>query len=381
MHWIELILKRNITLPDYQRLFVWNEDKVKNLITALKENQFVPPVTIGALKKDGKTQNIILDGQQRLTSILLAHLELFPVKSIYKCIQTEKNADENDNEINDDDEPFDDMLDWRFDKLTNKGTNLDEIKKNINMKNYKNMKLGIAASFLKDTFLGFSYLVPLEDDPKQEQKYYSTVFRSINYQGEKLSVQESRKSLYFLADNLAGYFDPSFFKDIKIRNNNVEYKIDFVRFLSLLSQYKKIRSASGVAKGYKSDMEKFYEEYIYSITGNNISEMFDDFSTTFPDNNYSQRFKLLENTIDNLEIPKRFTSIIDSDMYLFGLIYTIVFTAKEINATENEKIHKEIENTIKEYKEDKSHTKTPSSLKHLRSRIERSIQIYCKYEK
>ena len=31
-HWLDLILKSNIVLPDYQRYFVWNENKVSTLI-------------------------------------------------------------------------------------------------------------------------------------------------------------------------------------------------------------------------------------------------------------------------------------------------------------------------------------------------------------
>ena len=31
-HWINLMLKRNIILPEYQRSFVWDEKDVKRLI-------------------------------------------------------------------------------------------------------------------------------------------------------------------------------------------------------------------------------------------------------------------------------------------------------------------------------------------------------------
>ena len=42
-HWINLILKGNIKLPEYQRYFVWNLEKTNDLILALKEKQFIPP--------------------------------------------------------------------------------------------------------------------------------------------------------------------------------------------------------------------------------------------------------------------------------------------------------------------------------------------------
>ena len=77
-HWIDLILTQNVILPDYQRFFVWSENKVETLIETLKNKQFVPPVTIGAFKLANTNQNLILDGQQRLTSVLLAYLGLYP---------------------------------------------------------------------------------------------------------------------------------------------------------------------------------------------------------------------------------------------------------------------------------------------------------------
>ncbi len=62
-HWINLILRRNIILPDYQRYFVWNQIKTEDLIKAFKEKQFVPPVTIGAFESKGQNINLVLDGQ------------------------------------------------------------------------------------------------------------------------------------------------------------------------------------------------------------------------------------------------------------------------------------------------------------------------------
>ena len=40
-HWIKLILKKNIVLPDYQRYYVWNQEKVKTLIESF--NFFLIP--------------------------------------------------------------------------------------------------------------------------------------------------------------------------------------------------------------------------------------------------------------------------------------------------------------------------------------------------
>lgn len=43
-HWIRLMLREEIVLPEYQRHFVWSERDLKRLITSFKEGQFVQPV-------------------------------------------------------------------------------------------------------------------------------------------------------------------------------------------------------------------------------------------------------------------------------------------------------------------------------------------------
>jgi len=70
-HWLNLIIGKNIVLPDYQRHFVWEEPDVKRLMESLKSGQFVMPVTIAHYTDSTTSKNLILDGQQRLTSILL----------------------------------------------------------------------------------------------------------------------------------------------------------------------------------------------------------------------------------------------------------------------------------------------------------------------
>ncbi len=377
-HWIDLILKENLILPDYQRLFVWNEKKVKTLIDTFQKKQFVPPVTIGAFKDGSTNQNLILDGQQRLTSILLAYLGLFPDGATYRRALV-KFADENDGEY-EDGEQLDNVYEWTFKLLTEKGKNKQVILEKITEGNYKSIDFGINDDFLKNTFLGFSYLVPYITDEKVQQKYYSSVFRNINIQGEPLLAQESRASLYFLDKNLVGFFNPEFSKNLVVRNVSNETKADFVRFLSLLSQYKKDENTSRIARGYKPQMEKYYEEYIYSVVGEDASSMFPDFLTIFPNSEYKPRFELLDQTINSLEIPKNYSSIIDMDVYLFGLIYLIVFENKTINVEEKANLQTALANKVIEFKNDASHTKAPSALKYLKSRIDASVEIYRNYE-
>lgn len=127
-HWIKLILKKNIVLPDYQRNFTWTLETRENLIKSLREKEFVPPVTIGFFSEDGKNENIIIDGQQRLTSILLSVLGYFPDREAYKKYIDQKKKTEIGDAIkfldgNDDTEEIkenldeQDVIDWSFSDL------------------------------------------------------------------------------------------------------------------------------------------------------------------------------------------------------------------------------------------------------------------------
>ncbi|MEI7221030.1 DUF262 domain-containing protein [Pectobacterium carotovorum] len=372
-HWIDLVLKKNIVLPDYQRYFVWNEKKVETLIETFKNKQFIPPVTIGAFKIGDSNENLLLDGQQRVTSVLLAYLGLYPDAANYK-LKLDSFANDNDEDNNE--ELYDNILEWNFKSLVEKGTSKVEILSNIQPGNYKHTNLNITDEFLDSNFLGFSYLVPQTSDVKTQQKYYSSVFRNINIQGEPLLPQESRASLYFLDQELVGLFDPDFSKKITIKLVSSESKADFLRYLALLSQYHIDKDSCKIGRGYKQKMEKLYEEYIFCAINGGGSDIFGSLLSIFPDKKYKVYLDKLEKTLTEMGLLKKYTSIIELDTYLFGIIYHILFEKKNIDTSEKENILKKLENKISEYKSDSSHLKSPNNLGHLRNRISDSISIY-----
>jgi len=314
--------------------------------------------------------------QQRLTSILLAYLGLFPDEATYKKA-IEKFANEND-DVEEADEQLDSVFEWTFEKLTEKGKTKEDILAKITVGNYKKTDLQVAVDFFEPTFLGFSYLVPVISDEKTQQKYYSSVFRNINIQGEALLSTESRASLYFLDKDLVQFFEPDFLKTYIVKGVSNVTKIDFVRCLSLLSQYKKENAANNVARSYKPLMEKYYEEYIYSVVAD-LDNNYGKSSTIFPNRKYDDRFLNLQQALTSLEVPKQFPSIIDLDMYFFGLTYTIVFENKTIDTVKKDELKQKVDTQIGEFKKDSSHTKAPSNLGHLRARINSSIEIYKEY--
>lgn len=371
-HWLNLILKKNLVLPKYQRYFVWNEEKTNSLIKAFQNGQFVPPVTIGYFSDDDNTCNLILDGQQRLTSVLLSYLGIFPDKETYRKT-IEQYADENDN--NEDEELFDDVMEWSFKKITEKGKNKTEILQGIKKGNYKEIE-SIDDEFLKTHYMGFSYLVPQSHDAQEQQKFYSTTFRNINIQGETLLPQESRESLYFLNENLVNYFNPAFAKEIKVNDK----KMDFVRYLALLSQYKKCNNINKLAHGYAKKMEKLYEEYIYSVVNDDKDSIFLAFPDEFKDGGYESYLKSLNDNIKSIILNRKFTSIIEADTYFFGLIYSVLFNYKIIDNNRVDELKNKISNKIDEFKKDSNHSKNPGALKHVRNRLQSSIDIFMEHE-
>ncbi|SUC38070.1 DUF262 domain-containing protein [Prevotella pallens] len=122
--WIKLILTKEIILPDYQRAFVWEEEDVKELITSLKNGLFVPPITIG--NYDGTT-NYILDGQQRLSAILIAYIGLFPDREKFKFKDKEYTSTANENDDLEDDNEDIMPIEWQFKYFTKDGQDKQSI--------------------------------------------------------------------------------------------------------------------------------------------------------------------------------------------------------------------------------------------------------------
>lgn len=362
--WIKLILTKEIVLPPYQRAFVWTKEDVQELINSLQEGLFVPPITIGNY---GGTTNYILDGQQRLSALLIAYLELFPKKEEFQFSSQEyqTTANDNDDPANDNEDIM--PLEWKFEYFTQAGQDKESILQNIDRSKYNPIDLRLDSNFWKNSYIGFSLIIPISDATAEQQKLYSTVFRNINIKGKSLSLIESRKSLYFLREDFDQWFSPEFAYMVTIKSA----PIDFVRYLSLLSQYKKDGSTERLAQTYKTKMEQYYESYILTEINNEDSSMF---SRLLGSDNRS-RYEALRKCLRTDSFPRQeFSSIIDADIYLFGLIYYTIAEGRTISITES--LLDDIESKIEEFKRETDHSKSPSSFRYLRQRVQASINIY-----
>lgn len=414
MHWVNMMLNGDISLPDYQRSFVWHEKDIKRLLKSISDDQFIQPVTI-ALYPDVQTQkskNIILDGQQRLTSILLAYIGYMPDLTRFAKDDTLATGDDSALE---NDEASARSIKWTFKEIFSRNqqdNSVSQIRGRL-AADEKYLPLTVEGfmnegdretrivDYLKRKFLGFSYIVPDTSDIVEIQNGYTSLFRNINYFGKKLTTLGSRRSLYYTNPNYKSFFEgitehqQSVLSDISIKENMDFNTIDFVRYLSTLSQYYVANNTSKILKYYSSysSRESYFADYVSFILGLDQEDNTDKFngfifSTVFPNNCWKERFDKLKESVERMkgewgleakDGKTAFISWIDADYWLYGLIYHIVFKGKELN-DDLAQLIRLIKRKIQEKKNPNTgYPKTPNGLTNLRERIQDSIIQYQPY--
>lgn len=376
--WIDLLLKKDLVLPPYQRSFVWSESQVKGFIKGIEDEGFVPPVTIGVCNIDGENKNLILDGQQRLSSLLLAFFKAYPKKDAF--LRGVDDLADGAAEDEDADEPAIEYINWSLRMFADKGPVEQNVKDSITPAQYNNVDYGVTPDFFENKFLPFSFIIPNVASESEQQAFYSTVFRNINILGTPLDPYESRQSLYFLKSELKDFFDPECCRGYKIELVGKNQAFDFVRAMALLAQYKKEGRFNRLAQSYKPRMEKYYEEYIYSVVKDSEDSMFAQFSSYIPNKDFAPRMAKLQTALQGLEYNLlHFTSIIDADVYMLGLIYVTVIEGKDVDMIRKDELKAALERKIAAFKRDDSHKGSPSLLKHMRSRVEYSVTKFNRY--
>lgn len=371
--WIELILKGGIVLPPYQRFFVWKEEQAVKLLKSIKDYSYLPAVTIGIGKnpETGKKANMILDGQQRLTSILLAYLGKFPKRK--NPISRKKYADENDMPATEDDDEL--LSEWTIKDLVAMGSDKPSILAKINTEfsnSYTDFAIdgiNMTDSFLSKHFIHFAYLVPDASSSELEKsKYFANVFHSINREGTKLTPQESRAALYYQGGNYQAELEPEFCKGITANNS----QMDFVRSLALLSNYNKVggkRTARGYI--YVGSRETLYEEFVLAY----VLKEPDNDKFLLDREHYATNLEKLKNALDVLGLKDmKCSTIIELDYFFNGLIYYLLVKGKDYDLAKWNETKTAIEALINSVEQ--KHKDHPGQLQYLRKRIEESVNAY-----
>lgn len=396
-YWITLLLKGNIKLPRYQRSFVWKPENVAALVETISANRFVPPITIGSFK-DGLTQaNYIVDGQQRLTSILLAVLGWFP--DVRKWEAAEQLAVDRDDGSEDGEGDADEVVavKWTYRELLKDGakTTLDEVREQCE-KSGRYIPIGRLelGKYGKSRCIGFSYLVPEDDGANTD--YYANVFMDINGNGIRLSDQESRRSLYFLRSGLDDFFEPKFLFRYGItrtvtKNSDARMKVteqlDFIRYLSIMNEYMvKARQGQGnvniqkVAVGYRSHPEDYHKSFILTVAGREDGS--GRFCSSLGDAHGGSRvaaIEALKAALNEMNVPRVYDSLADMDIAFFGMVYWVCYCGKKLDATKREEFGRRLEDAFKRFRDEPSYLKSTSQLWKVRQRIEQSVSLYREY--
>lgn len=389
LHWLKLILRGDIELPSYQRNFVWTEDKVIKLMDSFKFGLFVPPVVVGTYFDNGQERHYIIDGQQRLSAVLLAYLKKFPNKGFELDDKGQMADDNDDNDVSAEDDDKVDIRNWKLTEIQRVVKNYKDregIRQLLKAPYYKDLELpeDLTDDFFDKTFIGFSYIKPNQQDEIKQKRYYSSIFRNINVSGQILSPQESRSSLYWLDSRLEKFFKPACSDNIVIDNN----RVDFARYLALVAEFlcKYKRSNNGeilyftLAKGYGTRVkpyEEYIENFVYHCVGERESTTFLTFGEMFQSNEEAANsvnevcdllLKIRNNT--------KFVSIIDADYYLFGLIFWKLYMERDFDKALFDKLNEDLAERIKEIKKDAAYQKRPSAVGRVRERLYESVCCY-----
>ena len=141
--------------------------------------------------------------------------------------------------------------------------------------------------------------------------------------------------------------------------------------------YAKTNNSANVMKGYKLKSELYYEIFISdTVNPRKASGIFKKLNDIISDNNIEERMSLFQHEFQKLSIPKELNSIIDADINMFGLINWTLIGGKSLDENKLDSLKENIRSTITMLKEDESHKRSPSALKHLRKRIDLSVEIF-----
>ena len=409
-YWIELVLTNKIQLPPYQRSFVWKPNKVISLLESIEKGLFIPPIVLGNyFDEAGVKFNYIIDGHQRLTSLVLLYFGIYPINE-YSIKKTNDDETETiiDFNINILVEEIKKLISNRYanfksifnsDKFeslslvfsnTKKFVNINDKIINvfpadcINLQNisYYNNQINSIPSLFDNCYIGFSYIKPTtqinsECNYKEQQNYFASVFKNINDNSTSLNSLERRKALYWVSGNIE-LFSPSLLSDYKRGND----RIDFARFLSFLSEYYKLYLADNRPRSIpKYDVGKYcrtnehYDQYIINFINSFISKSEEKFYVNIRDKSLE-----LKNAMTKFRFPNVFKNYAELDLYFFGVIYWIYFENKSFDDIID--ITKFIQDfkLLKQKHEDDGDGEY-NRIGKIRERIKDSISLYYNYVK
>lgn len=371
-HWIHLFETGNIKLPKIQRSFTWKDYKIKRLIKSLYNKQFIPPVIIIRSNQE----NLIIDGQQRLTSLLLAYRNKYPTRKNLNnkwkyCSQSDGNTTATN---------FDDP-DGFADHDFFDGIEISNIDRN---------------NFFKDKFLGFTFISIQSGSPDEQERFFAQTFYSINTQAELLTADEKLEAYKLITPELKNIISPKFEEYFKVSRGSNK----LIRILGYILQYRMNKDsvqASERIEDFANIVESLSNRIPVDLFGKRGEVVKDfDYSQPFYDNssNYSIfeetagipcymeilekiKVELNKNKNKNQNEPYKFDKIVHFDVLFFGFLYQCLFEDNISYLNDENTIIELIKKCSKlAEKLQKRSKNTPNDSIYIRDRIKESIELY-----
>ena len=133
-------------------------------------------------------------------------------------------------------------------------------------------------------------------------------------------------------------------------------------------------------KGYKTKSEIYYEIFISdTVNPDSASGVFKNINDIIPKAEIEAKMNELKAEWIKLSMPQRLSSIIDVYIYMLGLIYWVLIKKRQLNNEKIAELKVKLEDKIRNFRNNLSHTKSPASLKYLRERINTSVTVFKNY--
>jgi len=361
--WIEMILSGEIELPEYQRSFSWDwEENGKLFYDTLRNYGYIPPITIGQYNK----KLYLIDGQQRLTTLLCLKHKIWPIKEDSQ----KKTADIEE------EEEFFAKFDFREiqEIIKTKNQNIDWKQELIGKKRVEDISsLKLETLNFDDIHIPYNYITWAKGvSPKKQAEFYAKTFKTINTGGKALIRREIREAIYWFYTGIKEKVNNKEFES-KIKINNEP--LDFIEYLSLaLSSQDYAFKGRRYARDNKDKLEQYIIDFIEYLTQSDkhLGIWAKEMKECITPKNYM----LFRKEFDKLDVTV-FSSLIDADYYLLGLIYH-VYNGSKIDDIKIDKLKFDLNSKIDETKSNKetSHVRQRNAKKYIQQRLETSKKIW-----
>lgn len=314
---LESLVSEYYLIPKFQRKYVWKKPQVANLALSLIKDVPIPPIY---LYLNDRKKQVVLDGQQRVTSLFLYFNDLWYVGTQeYQRLDFRK-INELNSSLRDNEE--------RLEKLNNNDTlskkelasQKREIKAIIKELVAELKKLGLARTkfFIKDgekdkeiSFSSFTEdekeflkrkridITIVECRNTKPQKVYADIFKLLNSGGKLLSSQEVRNGVYWELDLYDGLFKANKnkqWRSIYGKESDVSKDIEILLKILALNYYTKVEA------------DKVVIDYDGTFNWSNIMEDYSEVAATWTEEEVQEQIDLLLfflGKIKNIDRKKR----------------------------------------------------------------------------